>query len=567
MNRSRIPLPVALALVMGMLVSIHAEAACTQPVYVIAHRCNKAGSVSAVVRGQGVNAVEADFRYVGGQWYASHDWSDNSIPLDTWLNDTKGAMMEPSPLALVIFDIKSSDGPLGILYDRVREALGWDLNIFFSIGDWDARIEFYDLYAQARADRRFGLAIDYLVDGQNQTMVRDFFRDGGFPRYWYGDGIYAGWATWASSVEQNVNDALILRDLSCDAVPANGSSPFHGVYTWTYEQSSSIKKFLDARVNGIFVNAAECNGINLGLGTWQPSQAVTYARQLGGMKFATRADNPFALGPGLYAPPDAHVACTAPGGTPVSDGAVMAWLNSASVTSDNACDRVSITKSLPEFLRLGAMTPVIFTATTPGVTLTNPFNGSQVSACSRSTSATRYVMVHDWDPPAISCANIVRDPESPAGTVVTIRPQSASDSCSAVTTSCTLSGTLFPPGSVSYSTCTARDGLHQSTCTVKVTIRTAADMIARLRRDVENLQTDRIWASLTVPQRDALLADVDAIAQKIADGNTDDTACTMIAAFRAKIADSIARRLIKEGNPGYQLLESIDAIKRALGCA
>src|SRR4051812_8305035 len=72
-RRARQWIAVALAGLFSALLGSPADARCTQPVYVIAHRCNDVGDVSSVVSAQGVNAVEADFRYSDGQWFVDHD--------------------------------------------------------------------------------------------------------------------------------------------------------------------------------------------------------------------------------------------------------------------------------------------------------------------------------------------------------------------------------------------------------------------------------------------------------------------------------------------------------------
>jgi len=267
----------------------------TQPVYIIAHRCNDVGNVPDVVAQQGVNAIEADFSYgapfwgFAKRWVVDHDhaasWSTN---VDDWLADVATAINAPgSTLSLIVVDIKDSDGPLLDLYNKMRAALGWDINLIFSINNFDARDDLLPIRDALNLDPRAGADISYLEEdeGETQFQVKDFFETNEFERYWYDDGLNAGMVT-PDSVITNIDDGMALRDAGdvCDS--------FHGVQTWTYEKESTIKEFLNKGVNGILVNAGECFGF-AGTPHWQPHEAVAYAQNLPGRHFATPQDNAF----------------------------------------------------------------------------------------------------------------------------------------------------------------------------------------------------------------------------------------------------------------------------------
>ena len=267
-----------------------------QPVYIIAHRCNDIGNVPAVVEKQGVNAIEADFSYgapfwgLEKRWVVDHDYAASwSTNLDDWLADVATAINAPgSTLSLIVVDIKDSDGDLPLLYKKIRDALGPDINLIFSINDYDKRFELLTIKDALNADLRAGADISYLEEDEAETqfLVKDFFESEGFERYWYDDGLTAA-LVLPNSVIQNIDDGIALRDAGdvCES--------FHGVQTWTYEQKSTITYFLDKGVNGILVNAGECYGFANLVTHWQPHEAVDYAKNLSGRFYATPQDNPF----------------------------------------------------------------------------------------------------------------------------------------------------------------------------------------------------------------------------------------------------------------------------------
>lgn len=393
----------------------HAD--CLQPVYIIAHRCNGAGDVSAVVTQQGVNAIEADFTQdTDGRWFVEHDFINYfSTFIEDWLPDVANAIAESDTLALVIFDIKTPEGNLLSLYRQARRSLGPEINLIFSIGDffpafWAfSQDQFKDALNQ---DPRAGAAMDYLVGGETQGLVQDLFRIVGITDYWFADGISAAVSTPASVV-RNVKVGFILRHLSLLAC----EDRFHGVYTWTYEQDASIKDWLvktdleyplyntadpfqTAGVNGIFMNAAECFGRIDPHGAWDPKDAVTYAKTfqlLTGTRFANRVDNPFEVpAPGITCPPSTTVECSAPEGTSRDDPQLDAFFDGVTITS-RGCDAVGDAEvAAPEFFYLNEPASVVFTAI-------------DESQCRPSNSCMAEVTVTDTTAPTIM--NITATPD------------------------------------------------------------------------------------------------------------------------------------------------------------
>ena len=383
MNKLLIHL-IALAMVVISLAST-SHAACPQPVYIIAHRCNQAGEVSEVVKQQGVNAVEADFSYnlFSKTWWVEHDDIDSdSTPLGDWLNDVEDtindvedATAESDTLALVIFDIKTPIKLLS-LYNKARDVLGPDINLIFSIGDFGTRASFLQFRDALNQDPRAGAAIDYLVGGESQVDVQNFFLANGITDYWFADGITAFLPT-PLSVLHNVSAGLNLRDISLQSC----GDRFHGVYTWTYEQADSITRFLSkaglleypfqiAGVNGIFMNTMECY-VPWASTAWEPKEAVAFAKlaqPLTGTKFADRKHNPFEVpAPEITCPPDTIIECSSPGGVDRDDSQLDAFFGGA-IIDTRGCNAVSDAEvDAPEFFFLDEQAPVIFTAADEGV--------------------------------------------------------------------------------------------------------------------------------------------------------------------------------------------------------
>jgi hypothetical protein len=290
---------------------------------VIAHRCNDPGDPAKAVNDEKVNAIEADFRWgrptVGAddRWTVEHDAFvfDWSTQLDDWLDKVALETKNPqSGLALIVLDIKTPDGPLVNLYHRVRNKLGSDINLMFSIGSFpNGTANFDKLRDLLNADPRAGAAIDFLEGNENQDDVQAFFKDHNMDKYWLADGIFAA-STVFESIEKNVADGMALRDAETNC------SAFHGVYTWTYEEKDKIQWYLNQGVNGIIVNTNACYQFVNPAGPEvidSAEEVVAWAKAVPGRKFATRADNPFDMRPQITCPSNVTVECAAPGGTPV----------------------------------------------------------------------------------------------------------------------------------------------------------------------------------------------------------------------------------------------------------
>lgn len=557
-----------LAGLFSALLSQPAGAACQQPVYVIAHRCNGTDDVSDVVKNQHVNAVEADFAYSRPnvweekKWYASHyDLNvvvEGALTLDQWLSDVMEVLpplaREPYPLALIIFDIKTPEGPLTQLYDAARSRLGPDINLLFSIGDFEGRTGFDELVGRINADPRAGAAIDLLEGNERQLWVQQFFGSRGLKKFWFADGYNAA-TVIPESVFLNVRDGVTLRDGTCSSF----DTLFHGVYTWTYENAGMIKALLDSDhpgaffksgVNGVMVNASDCYGRVSPATAWDASDAVAHAQTLPGRKFAAPADNPFYLGPQITCPESREVECSVPGGARSSDTDVSAFLNGA---TSQGCDATSITTydGAGSFYNVNEVYEVRFTAT-----------DASDGGCARSSSCRATITVRDTTPPMITCPGPTeRDSESPAGTVVQFEPLFVGDVCDLAgpTWVCPESGRTFPVGKTTVS-CTAMDAATlQASCSFELTILSPAEMTGNLRAAVA------VAPSLTHGERTSLTAQLDVLLDRIAKGN-QQPACSHAKNFIKGVEKAMA-----DGNlalpEGQAMIKSATNLRNTLACS
>ena len=530
-----------------------ALAQCKQPVYVIAHRCNDPGDAADALT-EKVNAIEADFRWgrptVGAddRWTVEHDAFvfDWSTQLDDWLDVVALETKNPqSSLALIILDIKTPEGPLVELYHKVRNKLGSDINLMFSVGSFPGgTTHLGKLKDLLNADPRAGAAIDFLEGEENQNEVQAFFKTNNFNKYWFADGIFAA-STVFGSIEKNVADGMALRDSETNC------SAFHGVYTWTYEEKDKIKWYLNQGVNGIIVNTNACYQF---VNPWgadvidSAEEVVNWAKQVPGRKFATKADNPFDMRPQITCPSNVTVECAAPGGTLATDQSLSGF-HSAATCSSGYCNGVSLTNNAPSFYLLGP-TPVTFTATT-----------AQVGSCTPTSSCTASVTVKDTTPPSLSCpSDIVQDPISMSGNPVSF-PTPVSDICDPhVAVVCSHPpGSTFAMGTTTPVTCTATDAsTNATTCSFNVKILTPQEVVENLKAAVQ------LTGQLNPGQINSLISMLDALLASIVAPN-DGSICGQLDGFIAKVNGLMSQGQLASGS-GQPLITSANNLKQTYNC-
>jgi hypothetical protein len=559
LSRSCRPVLIVLVALLVVVPARESAAACSQPRYVIAHRCNGQNDVSSVVAEEGVNAVEADFRFgrpnvfVDKQWYISHDatvyaWS---LTADEWLADVKNAV-NAGQLALIILDIKTPDASLRDLYQKVRNALGPDVNLIMSIGEWDDRQNFEQLLAfdvswnwethhlpALTDDRHLGLALDYLKSGVSQDMVRNYFATHGFPRYWFADGYAAGFAT-PTSVDANIHDGIRLRDEGCGG--ADGEKALHGVYTWTYEKRSSIEERLGWGVNGIFVNASQCYGHAGAIDIWQPRDVVNSIKSSpgAGYHFAAPSDDPFGVKVELVCPAPAVVECASTGGNRPEDAQIQSFFNAAAAETCNTAG-TTIHPNGPFFYPVGSTEAVDFTMT---------IGNCDLWATCRST-----VEVRDTIAPQITCpGDVEQDPSTP---IVFGSPQ-VTDCCDpAPVWDCPLIGS-FAPGTTTAVACTATDKAvnRSAPCTFSVKVRSTQEVVTRLQTMVAST------TALNPGERNALTSELTSLLTALG----APSACGKLKGFTSRITNWIRTGHLPAA-AGQPILTSSENLRKTLQCS
>jgi HYR domain-containing protein len=529
-----------------------ALAQCKQPVYVIAHRCNSPTWPHDAVTDDGVNAIEADFKWgrptVGAddRWTVEHDplVTIFSTQLDDWLDEVAKETTNPqSGLALIVLDIKTPDGPIVDLYHRVRNKLGPDINLMFSVGSFDGgTANLGKLRDLLNADPRAGAAIDFLTGEETQDKVEAFFKGINMNKYWFADGLFAGGVV---SVEKNVADGMALRDAETNC------SAFHGVYTWTYEEEDAIQSYLNKGVNGIIVNTNACFGFaNPGGPEVIDSAAVvvSMAKQTG-RKFATKADNPFDMRPQITCPSNVTVECSAAGGAQATDQSLLDFQGAATCSS-GYCSGVSLSNNAPSFYPLGP-TPVTFTATT-----------AQVGSCTPTSSCTASVTVKDTTAPSLSCpADLVLDPISLSGNPVAYQTP-VTDICDPqVAVVCSNPpGSTFAVGTTTPVTCTATDhSTNATTCSFNVKILTPQEVVGNLKAGVTLL-----GGQLNQGQISGLLSQLDALLASITSQNSGSI-CGQLDGFIAKVGNYLSQGKLAPAS-AQPLITSANNLKQTYNC-
>jgi hypothetical protein len=247
--------------------------------YIVAHRCNVGSWAKNAVNKQGVNAIEADFRYgrpnvfVKKGWYLAHDdVLVDSVRLDKWLNDVS----QLSSLVILHVDIKTPDAPLDTLFDQLRAKLP-NVYLIFDIGTVKNGKHLAKIRNKILQDDKAVAAMGF---DDSPTNVNAFFQNEGYPlnKYWYEIGLAAGF-TWSKQEEDWTREAIAARNA--------GKGP--KVVIWTFENATSVKSWLKEGVDGILVNSSQCYGL-AGAGS-DANIHVQNAKNNG--RYGTTTDHPF----------------------------------------------------------------------------------------------------------------------------------------------------------------------------------------------------------------------------------------------------------------------------------
>lgn len=139
-----------------------------RPVYIIGHRCNDLDDIRVAVT-SGANAIECDLKYDDEKIFVRHGgW--RGARLSDWLLEAKNVAKGNPHFTLIIFDMKfTSTNAFNKLKKEVNDKLENNLNVVFSIADYDDRRIFYEI-TQGDLQSNEVLAIDQTKIVKRKTI-------------------------------------------------------------------------------------------------------------------------------------------------------------------------------------------------------------------------------------------------------------------------------------------------------------------------------------------------------------------------------------------------------------
>ena len=218
-----------------------------RPFYAIAHHCNLVADLRGALE-SGANAVECDIEWDERTWVRHpavlKDPLPSGTPLDEYLEALRSAARAHGELALVIFDIKPTmlEEHVTDLFTRVRaELLDSGLKVLFTVPE-NERLGVFAGIVPLPGDTA-AIGVD---EEDDPEQVRECLRRAGVTRGCYGNGIDSLLPHLTSgSMEKAVQRAVELRD---------AEQAFSLVYRWTLNAQTSMRTYLDLRVDGIMTD-------------------------------------------------------------------------------------------------------------------------------------------------------------------------------------------------------------------------------------------------------------------------------------------------------------------------
>ncbi|GAA4396784.1 hypothetical protein GCM10023187_05310 [Nibrella viscosa] len=216
-----------------------------RPFYIITHRSNTIKDTQDALR-LGANAIELDICHHEGHYYVSH-----SAPLTYEGTPTVAEYLDGLSellrthrynLALAIFDLKHNDFDIDDLVSVIRQHLTGDIGEGVTILLTHADDEnFIKSYSGQYPNVGVG------VDESNLTPaeLEQIFLQAGQQNFSYADGI---------TTFLDKPDVFANVTAAQDCAFRNEPNSFALIYTWVLMLEDSMRKYLDAYVDGIFVD-------------------------------------------------------------------------------------------------------------------------------------------------------------------------------------------------------------------------------------------------------------------------------------------------------------------------
>lgn len=217
-----------------------------RPFYIIGHNPNTIEEAKEFLD-KGANALGPDIVYANGKFYVSHQqhWSYDGIPtVQEYLKALKDLLTANHyNLALIVWNMKTTDFDCNDFIGLVKE------NFCGEIFDGVAMLVTHgDDYGFLNRYKGYYPNTGIGVDESNVPahQLQEIFANAGQRNFAYADGI----TTFLNKpgVFKNVAEALALRD-------GTERSRFSFVYTRVLSQETSMRRYLNAHIDAIFVDA------------------------------------------------------------------------------------------------------------------------------------------------------------------------------------------------------------------------------------------------------------------------------------------------------------------------
>ena len=289
-----------------------------RPVWIISHQCNSPAEHVRAAIDAGVNAIEVDVRYSfsQGSWVLNHNafgcqWADK-------LSDLFAQPGLGDQICLILFDIKEPEyivnqDLVGTTHDLMNRygISSEDLYIVYSVSSLDSVTDYFISGFLNSLGSNEGICVDYEND---VSAVSNAFRNKGFDRTWYANGIFSGLDV-TGNIKASCLEAAMRRD----------RGEFKKVESWTVSDNGSTgfkARLIDWGCDAIIV------------GDSARDNALYYlsSRELSSVRLATSEDNPFEY----YGPSSNHT------GSLISEGSL--WIIIAVVIVAAAASVVLVNK-------------------------------------------------------------------------------------------------------------------------------------------------------------------------------------------------------------------------------
>ena len=216
-----------------------------RPFYIIGHNPNTIDEAREFLE-NGANAIEPDIVYAEGRFYVCHHAQlsyDNTPTVEDYLKELKALLITGQyDLALMIWDMKETDFDPNQFMAIVKENFsGMPFDGITMLMTHSDDHDFLNRYKGGYDN--VGIGVD--ESDMPPSILEKIFKNGGQKNFTYADGITT--VVSKTGVFTNVREAQHCRDV--------GEGPgFRIIYTWVLSLGASMRKYLNASIDGIMVD-------------------------------------------------------------------------------------------------------------------------------------------------------------------------------------------------------------------------------------------------------------------------------------------------------------------------